>query len=70
MDVFFSDEDRRAYLDLLREFGEKHGVRYWGYCLMSNHVHLERRLGRALRRKKPGPAASAKPRLPRPKKAR
>lgn len=40
MDVFFNDEDRRAYLDLLREYGEKHGVSYWGYCLMSNHVHL------------------------------
>jgi putative transposase len=40
MDVFFSDDDRRAYLELLREFGAKHGVAYWGYCLMSNHVHL------------------------------
>jgi putative transposase len=40
MDVFFSDEDRLAYLELLREFGEKYGVRYWGWCLMSNHVHL------------------------------
>ena len=40
MDVFFSDEDRRAYLDLLHEFGEHHGVGFWGYCLMSNHVHL------------------------------
>ena len=40
MEVFFNDEDRRVYLDLLREHGEKHGVVYWGYCLMSNHVHL------------------------------
>ena len=40
MDVFFNDEDRRVYLDLLREFGARHGVKYWGYCLMSNHVHL------------------------------
>jgi len=40
MDVFFSDKDRQVYLDLLREFGDKHGVTYWGYCLMSNHVHL------------------------------
>ncbi len=40
MDVFFNDDDRQAYLELLREYGEKHGVRYWGYCLMSNHVHL------------------------------
>ena len=40
MDVFFTEEDRQAYLDLLREFGEKYGVTYWGYCLMTNHVHL------------------------------
>ena len=29
MDVFFCDDDRRAYLDLLREFGEEHGVAFW-----------------------------------------
>ena len=40
MDVFFSDDDREEYLGLLAELGEKHGVRYLGYCLMSNHVHL------------------------------
>ena len=40
MDVFFCEEDRQAYLDLLREMGDEHGVTYWGYCLMSNHVHL------------------------------
>jgi REP-associated tyrosine transposase len=40
MDVFFGDEDRRAYLELLGEMGEKHGVAYWGYCLMSNPVHV------------------------------
>jgi REP-associated tyrosine transposase len=40
MDVFFGDDDRRAYLELLVEMGEKHGVAYWGYCLMSNHVHV------------------------------
>jgi len=26
MNVFFRDDDRRAYPDLLCEFGEKHGV--------------------------------------------
>ena len=40
MDVFFCDDDRRAYLRLLRDFGAEHGVAFWGYCLMSNHVHL------------------------------
>lgn len=39
-DVFFVEEDRAAYLELLREQCEKHGVRVLGYCLMSNHVHL------------------------------
>ena len=40
MDVFFDDEDRRAYLRLLREEGQVHGVRFLAYCLMTNHVHL------------------------------
>jgi putative transposase len=40
MDVFFSDGDRAAYLALLRQFGREFGVEFWGYCLMSNHVHL------------------------------
>jgi putative transposase len=39
-DVFFADGDRVAYLGLLREQCEKHGVRVLGYCLMPNHVHL------------------------------
>ena len=40
MDVFFSDEDRHAYLKLLSEQGERFGVHYLAWCLMSNHVHL------------------------------
>jgi len=39
-DVFFEDGDRVAYLGLLREQCEKHGVRVLGYCLMTNHIHL------------------------------
>jgi len=39
-DVFFDDDDRRAYLDFLAQFGKRYGVEFWGYCLMSNHVHL------------------------------
>jgi putative transposase len=38
--VFYSDEDRKVYLQLLWEYGERYGVRWWGYCLMTNHVHL------------------------------
>ena len=40
MDVFFSHEDRYAYLELLAEQGQAHGVEYLAWCLMTNHVHL------------------------------
>lgn len=40
MDVFFSREDREEYLSQLREQGERFGVRYLAWCLMTNHVHL------------------------------
>jgi len=40
MDVFFSDEDRSAYLDLLSEQGDKFGLTFLAWCLMPNHVHL------------------------------
>ena len=39
-DVFFTDDDRRFYLDLLCECCAAAGVRVLGYCLMTNHVHL------------------------------
>ena len=38
--VFFAAGDRVRYLELLREYAEKHGVEILAYCLMSNHVHL------------------------------
>ncbi len=38
--VFADDEDRRSYLDGLREATRLHGVRVHGYVLMPNHVHL------------------------------
>ena len=38
--VFRTEKDRSAYLDTLREFREKLELRVFGYCLMSNHVHL------------------------------
>jgi len=40
MDVFFSDEDRTKYLRNLAEQGERFGVSYLAWCLMTNHVHL------------------------------
>ena len=38
--VFFRDEDYSRYMTLLKEETRKSGVRIWGYCLMSNHVHI------------------------------
>jgi putative transposase len=39
-DVFFVDNDRRVYLNLLKESAEKYHLEVTGYCLMPNHVHL------------------------------
>ena len=39
-DVFLLDDDRRFYLETLRERSQRHGVTLLGYCLMANHVHL------------------------------
>ncbi|HQL55224.1 MAG TPA: transposase [Phycisphaerae bacterium] len=39
-DVFFVDDDRRTYLDLLHDRCEAAGVGVLGYCLMTNHVHV------------------------------
>ena len=39
-DVFFVDDDRRVFVELLREAAGRFAVRIDGYCLMSNHVHL------------------------------
>jgi putative transposase len=38
--VFFSDEDREAYLAWLLEAARKHGCAIHAYVLMTNHVHL------------------------------
>jgi len=40
MPVFFSDDDRRDYLDVLSEQGKRFGVHYIAWCLMDNHIHL------------------------------
>lgn len=39
-DVFFSDDDRAAYLTWLKDYGEKYHVRILAYCLMTNHIHV------------------------------
>lgn len=38
--VFFSDEDRRTYLELLAAASGRSGTRCLAWCLMNNHVHL------------------------------
>jgi putative transposase len=54
--VFLSDEDRLEYLSRLRNHVESSGVAVFGFCLLTNHVHLvlrpERKdgLARLLRR--------------------
>ena len=39
-EVFFVDDDRGFYLDLLGRQAQRFGLDVLGYCLMSNHVHL------------------------------
>ncbi|MHB1301618.1 MAG: transposase [Burkholderiales bacterium] len=39
-DVFFTDEDREAYLLWLKEYSDRSKVEVLAYCLMTNHVHL------------------------------
>ena len=38
--IFFSDADRRYYLDLIARHAPERGVRILGHCLMANHTHL------------------------------
>jgi putative transposase len=39
-DVFFTDGDRLGYLDTLVEMRAELCIKLYGYCLMTNHVHL------------------------------
>jgi putative transposase len=39
-DVFLCDADRIAYLNFLSVYAAQAQLDIWGYCLMSNHVHL------------------------------
>ena len=38
--VFFSDEDKKAYIAVLKAQCQRFGVSIWSYCLMDNHYHL------------------------------
>ena len=39
-DIFFDDQDRQRYINVLREYNEEYQFDYRAYCLMDNHVHL------------------------------
>ncbi len=39
-EVFFTDDDRHAYLAWLKDYAEKYEVHILAYCLMTNHIHL------------------------------
>lgn len=38
--VFFNEDDKQAYLDLLIKQAKKYEIEFWAYCLMGNHVHF------------------------------
>ncbi len=38
--VFFVDDDRKLYLQLLKEQAQKYSLEVLAYCLMDNHIHL------------------------------
>jgi putative transposase len=39
-DIFFVDDDRCVFLELLKEQSDKYGLEVLAYCLMTNHIHL------------------------------
>ncbi len=38
--IFNDTEDREKFIEALKECKEKSGYKVYGYCLMTNHVHL------------------------------
>lgn len=38
--IFHNDRDRRFFINCLQESKEKTKTKIYGYCLMTNHVHL------------------------------
>jgi REP element-mobilizing transposase RayT len=44
-DIFFDDEDRYRFYQLLQEVTERYGYRIHAFCLMTNHVHLAIQVG-------------------------
>ena len=40
-DIFFGEDDPGRFLEYVSEMQGRFGIRLHGYCLMSNHYHLE-----------------------------
>lgn len=38
--LFEDDEDKRKFIETIKQYKEKSGYKILGYCLMDNHVHL------------------------------
>ena len=38
--IFFVDDDRLVYLDYLKQNSDKYSLELFGYCLMTNHIHI------------------------------
>lgn len=43
--VFAAEEDYQRYIADLRELKDVFGVKVYAYCLMTNHIHLQRKRG-------------------------
>jgi putative transposase len=39
-DIFFNDNDRLSYMNLISYYSRKSRFNILGYCLMNNHIHL------------------------------
>lgn len=39
-DIFFDDDDRYKFMDIIKETKEKYKYQIYVYCLMNNHVHF------------------------------
>jgi REP element-mobilizing transposase RayT len=40
VDLFKTDEDKKKYLFLIKEYQKIYNFKVYGYCLMKNHMHL------------------------------
>lgn len=45
-DIFEDDEDKEKFIETLKVYKKESGYELYGYCLMSNHIHLLLKEGR------------------------